>query len=159
LLPAGASTIGHAEDLGAHIDLADLDQPPRPQLKFAEAVAIGAQGHFVIGAGGHVAEMRRRNVLLRDRLEVENVQRLRGVGNQFIEVAWSPVRRIGWPQPLCQGASRQQRARRQKLQQAAAADEVNMMRRHGCPPKQKIGAQFDRLSECNPDALRYDDCR
>jgi hypothetical protein len=42
------------------------------------------------------------------------------------------------------------------LQQAAATDEVNMMRRHGCPPKEKILARFVRLSECNPGTLRYD---
>ncbi len=83
-----------AEDLGADVDLADIDEPPRPQLKFPEALAVGTQGHFVIGPRGHVAEMRRRNIFPHDRLEVENVKRLRGVGNQFVEVARGPVRRV-----------------------------------------------------------------
>ncbi len=100
--------------------------------------------------------MRRRNILPHDRLEVENVERLRGVSNQLVEIARRPVDRIRWPQPFRQRAAREQRARRQKLQQAAAADEVNRMRRHGCPPKEKILAQFVRLGECNPGALRYD---
>ncbi len=145
-----------AEDVGAHVDLADIDEPPRPQLEFPEALAVGTQGHFVIDARGHVSEMRRRNILLHDRLEVENVKRLRRVGNQLVEIARRPVSRIRWPQPFRQRVAREQRARRQELQQAATADEVNMMRRHGCPPKEKILAQFARLSECNPDALRYD---
>jgi hypothetical protein len=124
-----------AEDLGADVDLADIDEPP--QLEFAEAFAVGAQGRFVIDAGGHVAEMRRRNVLLHDRLEVENVKRLRGVGYQFVEVARGPVRRVRWPEPFRPGAPREQRACRQELQQAAAADDVTRMRRHSCLPKRK----------------------
>ena len=122
-----------AEDLGAHIDFADIDEPPRPQLEFAETFAIGAQGHFVIDARGHVSEMRRRNILPHDRLEVENVERLRGVGDQFIEVAWCPVRRVRWPQPFRQRVAREQRARRQKLQQAAAAGELKVLLRHRGP--------------------------
>ena len=34
--------------------------------------------------------------------------------------------------------------------------DVNMMRRHGCPSKQKVVAEFVGLSECNPGTLRYD---
>src|SRR5258708_27935144 len=33
----------HAEDLGAHVDRADVDHAARPQLEFLEAVAVGAQ--------------------------------------------------------------------------------------------------------------------
>jgi hypothetical protein len=129
------AVVFRAEDLGADIDLADIDEPARAQLEFPEAFAIGAQGYFVIDPRGHVAEMRRRNVLLHDRFEVENVQGLGGVGNQFVRVAWSPVRRIRWPQPLRQRAAREQRARGQELQHTAAAGEVDMMWRHYCPPK------------------------
>ena len=96
-----------AKDFGAHIDLADIDQPPRPQLEFTEALAIGTQGHFVVDPGGHVTEMRGGNVLLHDRLEVENVERLCGIGNQFFEVARRPVRWIRLPQPFRQGAARE----------------------------------------------------
>ena len=66
----------HAEDFGAHVDLADVDQPARPQLKLEEALAIGAQRDLVVDAGRHVAEMRRRNVVAADRLEIEHVDRL-----------------------------------------------------------------------------------
>jgi hypothetical protein len=92
-----------------------------PQLEFAETFAIGAQGHFVVDARGHVAEMCRRNILPHDRLEVENVKRLRRLGNQLVKIARRPVDRVRWPQPFRQRVARQQWTRRQELQQAAAA--------------------------------------
>ena len=65
-----------AKDLDAHVDLADIDQPPRPQLELLKTVPIGAQRYFVVDAGRHIAEMRRRHVRLHDRLEVEDIERL-----------------------------------------------------------------------------------
>src|SRR6267378_2093259 len=127
------AVVFHAEDLGADVDLADVDEPPRPQLEFAKTVAIATQSDFVIDAGGHVTEMRRRNVLFHDRLEVENVKRLRRVGDQFIEVARGPIHRIRWPQSFRQGVARKQRARRQKLQQATAAGYLKVLLRHRGP--------------------------
>ncbi len=55
-----------AEDIDAHVDLADVDQAPRPELEFQEALAVGAKRHFVVDARRHVAEMRRRDVLPAD---------------------------------------------------------------------------------------------
>jgi hypothetical protein len=75
---------------------ADIDEPPRPQLEFSETFAIGAQGHFVVDARGHVAEMCPRNILPHDRLEVENVKRLRRLGNQLVKNRAAPSR----PGPL-----------------------------------------------------------
>src|ERR1700757_4174092 len=66
----------HAKDFGAHVDLADIDQTTRPQLKLEKAFAIGPQGDFIVDARGHVAEMRRRNVGTTDRLEIKYVDRL-----------------------------------------------------------------------------------
>ena len=40
----------HAKNVGAHVDLADVDQPARAKLKFEEALAVGAQRHLVIDA-------------------------------------------------------------------------------------------------------------
>ena len=34
--------VAGAEDFGRHVDLADVDEPARPQLEFLEALAIGA---------------------------------------------------------------------------------------------------------------------
>src|SRR5260370_14197529 len=48
------------------------------------------------GPGGHVTEMRRRNILFHDRLEIENVERLCGVRSEERRVGkecrsrWSP---------------------------------------------------------------------
>src|SRR5262249_17911074 len=63
----------HPEDLGRHVDLADVDQPARTELEFQKALAIGAQRDLVVDAGGHVAEMRGRNVLAADRLQIGDV--------------------------------------------------------------------------------------
>ena len=88
------AVIFRAEQLEAHIDIADIDQPSRTQREFLEAFAVGAQGHFVVSAGCHVAEMRRRHVFLHDRLEVENIERLLGIGDQLVEIARRPFRRV-----------------------------------------------------------------
>src|SRR5262249_36657557 len=68
----------HAENFGAHVDFADIDQTARAQLEFQEALAIRAQSYLIVDARGHVAEMRRRHVMAHHRLEVEYVDRLLG---------------------------------------------------------------------------------
>ena len=108
------------KNLDAHIDLADIDEPPRPQLEFLETVTIGAQRHFVVDAGRHVAEMRGRNVLLHHRLEVEDIESLVQFGNHFARVARRPVDRIGPTQPFRESAMREQRTGGEILQQIAA---------------------------------------
>ena len=115
-----------AEDLGAHVDLADIDQPARPQLEFPETLAIGAQGHFVVDAGGHVAEMRRRHVLLHDRFEVENVERLVGSAISLSRSRGAQSTGSDGRNPSARALLREQRARRQKLQKAAAAGELTV---------------------------------
>jgi hypothetical protein len=89
------AVVGRAQNIRAHVDLADVDQPARAQGEFAEALPIGAQRDFVVGAGRHVAEMRRRHVLLHHRLEIEDVDRLARVLDQFVEVARCPFHRVG----------------------------------------------------------------
>ena len=83
-----------AEDVDAHIDLAHVDEPPRPELEFQEPLAVGAQGHFVVDAGGHVAEMRRRDVLAADRLEIEDVDRLLGRVDEIFGAHRPPHQRV-----------------------------------------------------------------
>jgi hypothetical protein len=81
-----------AEDLDFHVDRCDIDQPTRTELPSEKALAIGAQRHLVICPGGNVAEMRRRQVLVRGRLEIEHIERLLRVGNQRIQIARPPKR-------------------------------------------------------------------
>jgi hypothetical protein len=85
------------DNLNSHVDGADIDQPARSQLEFQKAVAIGAKGHLVVDAGDHVTEVRRRHVLLRDRLEVEYIERFLGIGNQLVQITRSPDHRIWQP--------------------------------------------------------------
>ena len=87
--------VAHAENLGAHVDLADVDQAARTQHEFQEAFAIGAQRDFIVDAGRHVAEMRRRNVGAADRLEIENVDRLLRALDQVLGLERRPHDGIG----------------------------------------------------------------
>ena len=65
-----------AEKLYAGIDFGHVIEPAREQLEFQEPLAVGAQRDLVVDAGRHVAEMRRRHVLMCHWLEVENVDRV-----------------------------------------------------------------------------------
>jgi hypothetical protein len=87
--------IFHSEDLGRHVDLADVDQPARTELEFQEAFAVGAQRDLVVDARGHVAEMRGRNVLAADRFEIEDVDRLLGRLDELVGAHGRPHQRIG----------------------------------------------------------------
>jgi hypothetical protein len=64
-------------------------------MEFLEALAVGAQGGVVVDARGHVAEMRRRQVLVRHQLEVEYVERLAWAADQLVEGARAPHHRVG----------------------------------------------------------------
>src|SRR5215831_17519778 len=83
------------EDLGRHVDLADVDQPARTKLEFQEALAIGAQRDLVVDAGGHVAEMRGWNVLAADQFEIEDVDRVLGRLDEIVRAHGRPHQRIG----------------------------------------------------------------
>ena len=87
--------IFHAENFDRHVDLADVDQPPRAQLKLQEALAIGAQRDLVIDAGRHVAEMRGRNVAAADRLEIKDVDRFLGRLDELGGAHRRPHQRVG----------------------------------------------------------------
>src|SRR6516164_10494511 len=65
--------VSGAEQLDAGIDLRDVVEPMRHQLKFEEVFAVCAKRDLVIDAGSHVAEMRRRHVLATYRLEIKHV--------------------------------------------------------------------------------------
>jgi hypothetical protein len=67
--------IFRAQQVNAHINLAHVDEATRSKLKLEKIRAIGAQRHLVVDTGGHVTEMRRRDVDARDRFEVEHVDR------------------------------------------------------------------------------------
>ena len=102
LMPAGRidddrRLVFLTEDFRAHVDLADVDQPARPQLEFQKALAVGAQRDVVVDARGHVAEMGRRHVLVHHRLEVEHVERFLGAGNELVVIARRPDIGIGPP--------------------------------------------------------------
>ena len=116
-----------AEDFGAHVDLADVDQPARPELEFQETRAVGAQRDVVVDAGGHIAEMRRRYVLVHHRLEIEHVERFLGARNQMVVVARRPDERIGgslgkrFLSERRKARASEQRAGHEKLNEAATA--------------------------------------
>ncbi len=67
------AVIGRAENLGGRVDGADIEEPARTQLELVEALAIGPKRYLIVDARDHVAEMRRGQILLRDRLEVEDI--------------------------------------------------------------------------------------
>jgi hypothetical protein len=131
--------VAGAEDFGRHFDLADIDQPARPQLEFLEALAIGAQRHLVVGAGDDDAEMPRRQILLRDRLEVEDVERLLWIGDDVVQVARRPHHRIGRPRRQAlresgQGPRSHERTGGEKLQHATPAGGAKLVPRHDQSP-------------------------
>ena len=63
--------IFRAEDLDRRVDHADIDEPAGAKLEFQESFAISTQRHLIVSSNDHVPEIRRRQILLRDRLEVE----------------------------------------------------------------------------------------
>src|SRR5262245_64773946 len=65
--------VGETQDRAPRVDLADIDKAPRPQLELEKALAIGAQGHLIVDARDEVPEVRRRQVLARDGLEIEEI--------------------------------------------------------------------------------------
>src|SRR5262249_32843824 len=54
--------IPRAQDLSAGINVGHVNEAARAQLEFLETFPIGTQGHFIVDAGRHVAEVRRRYV-------------------------------------------------------------------------------------------------
>ena len=129
-----------AENFGRHVDLADVDQPARAELEFQKALAVGAQRDVVVDAGGHIAEMRRRHVLVHHRFEIEHVERLLGTRNQVVVVARRPDERIGRTlrnrlrRERRKAAAGEQRACGEKLNEAATAGRPIDDRRHDGPP-------------------------
>ena len=95
--------IALAEQFHAQVQGLDVDHAPRPELELQEALAVGAQRDLAVDAGRHVAEMRRRHVLVHDRLEVEDVDGLARRGDQLVERACAPHRGIGQALLLRQG--------------------------------------------------------
>jgi hypothetical protein len=117
------AAVGLAEQLEPGVERTDIDQAARSQVEFTEALAVGPQGRVVVDAARHVAEMRRRHVLVRDRLEVEHVERLARTTDQFVEAALAPHHRIGQALYFLREGFRaaQQRAGGKEPQQPAAA--------------------------------------
>ena len=113
--------VGLAEQFHAQVERLDVDQAPRPELELQEALAVRAQGHFVVDAGRHVAEMRRWHFLAHHRLEIEDVDGLARRGDQLVERARAPHRGVGQALFLRQGISvREQRTGREILKELTA---------------------------------------
>jgi hypothetical protein len=98
-----------AEELHRHVDAAHVHEAARPQLVAVESLAVGAQRHLAVHAAHQVAPVRGRHDLLRRSLEVEDVERVRG------------LREVALVHGLGQRRNeRQQRAAGQKRQEGAA---------------------------------------
>ena len=111
-----------------HLDAAiggDFLAYSKARMPLSTSLSLTLDQIFV--AGCHLTEMRGWNVFLHDLLEVEDVERLLGVGNQLAEIARRPIYRVRWTQALRQGGSRQRRARYQELPQTAAARRMDGM--------------------------------
>jgi len=87
--------ISGAEQLDAGIDLRDVVETARHELEFEKILAVGAQRYFVVDAGCHVAEMRRRHVPAGDRFELKHVDRILGPADQFAATRRRPHHGIG----------------------------------------------------------------
>src|SRR5215813_12112641 len=67
-----------------HVDISDVDQPASPNPNPRIAIVIDPHRVVVVYAGSQIAEVRGRQILLRQRLKFENIQRLVGTGNDGI---------------------------------------------------------------------------
>src|SRR5713226_248861 len=74
----------HAKDLRRCIESVDIDEAARPNLKPGEGGVIRAKRDIVINTRCHVCPMRRRKLLPRERLEIENVNGLLGRGDELL---------------------------------------------------------------------------
>src|SRR5262249_61279710 len=109
--------------------------------------SIGAQRDLVVDARGHVAEMRGRNVLAADRLEIEDVDRLLGRFDKVVRAHGRPHQRIGklaaGRKPFAgegvKSSGGKQRTPGQELQKLAPAGGVSGERRHGEPSLKSHG--------------------
>ena len=86
-----------AENFRGHVDLADIDQPPRPQLEFQEAVAVGAERNVVVDSGRQITKMSGRHVLVHHRFEIKYVERVFRARDQVLVIARRPYERIRRP--------------------------------------------------------------
>src|SRR5262249_15001277 len=136
--------ISHAQNIGRHVDLADVDEPTRPQLEFQEPLAIGAKRHLVIDPGGHVAEMRGRNVLPADRLEIEHVDGLLGRFDALVGTHGRPRQWVGKFAPRREflaskgSAGGEQRTCGQEFKKLAPAGGMIGERWHGGPSLERL---------------------
>src|SRR5262249_50556712 len=134
----------HTENLGRHVDLADIDEATRAQLELEEVLAVATQGHLVVDARGHVAEMCGWHVVAAHRLEVEDVDRLLRRLYQLVRFHRPPHQGIGQlvaRQEHLAGESLkatggEQRTAGEKLQEPAAIGSVISKRRHASPPEE-----------------------
>src|ERR1700730_2873396 len=83
----------HTKDFRRCIDTVDIDEPARPDLKPRESGVIRTKRNVVINSGCHVCPMRRRKLLTRKRLEIENVNGLLGRRQELLN--WSLRTRSG----------------------------------------------------------------
>src|SRR5262249_60980800 len=113
---------------------------PRPELIAQEGLSIGTQRDLIVEARSHIAEMRRRHVLLHHRLEIEDGERLFRLADELADVPRRPrqwigrTRRSGDVLRKSRPANlRQQWAPDQELQDAATARGPLKWRHHHSP--------------------------
>ena len=127
-LPAGAITIGELSGWPSSssevVNAGGIDHAHRAQVPLVEGRPVGEQGFIAVGAGRQVAEVRRRQDLLRHALEVEHVQGVFGRGDRGQErigqVGWEAVFGIGGGQQAGRAEAHEQRAGGEELDEMAA---------------------------------------
>ena len=138
--------IFHAQNLGRHVDLADVDEPTRAKLELQEPLAIGAKRDLIVDTRCHVAEMRGRNVLSAHRLEIEHVDRLLWRFDELVGTHGRPRQRVGKFGPRRESfagkcsVGAEQRTRSQELKKLAPAGGVIGKRRHGRSSLERLPA-------------------
>jgi hypothetical protein len=70
-----------SEQLDAHVHFRRVAQTTRPELKVAEALAVGAQRHVVVDAAFHVGPVAGEDFPVRGFFEVEHTERFSGFGD------------------------------------------------------------------------------
>src|SRR6266403_2121832 len=73
-----------AEEADGHVEVLDIDEPPRSNLDARVTFAICAHGPIVIHAGGKIAKMRWRQYFARCRLKIHHVEGLVWGGDHFL---------------------------------------------------------------------------
>src|SRR5215813_1065985 len=75
----------HPKNFSRGIEFCDVDEASWPNLKFGKSVTICTKSGVIIYSSRHVTPVSRRQVLLRDRFQIEDVERLIRRGDEFVK--------------------------------------------------------------------------